>query len=123
MNMENKTTTIYDCINAIKEKIPTYKYNKKSASAYMLLLWFSHLDMCMPHVDRLNERLFDMPDELVFSALFKSVPRGRRFIKWDKGVKDKALSKKKEDAIKEMMDEHGFSKFEASTVYKRYIDS
>ena len=114
--------SIFDCINAVNEKIPTYKYHKKSASAYMLMLWLSQSEVCMPCIDRLNERLFDMPDELVFAALYKGIPKGKRFIKWDKGVKDKALTKKKEDAIKELMDNYGFSKFEAGTVYKRYID-
>lgn len=113
---------LFDCLNAINQKNPTYKYNKKDCSAYMLLLWLSHSDSCLDIVNKLNERLFEMPDEMVYAALYKGVPKGHRFIKWDKGIKDKDLTKKKESMVKSLMDEYGFSKFEAMTLYKRYID-
>lgn len=113
---------LFNCLNAINQKIPSYKYNKKDCTAYMLMLWLSHDRGCLPYIDKLNERLFEMPDELVFAALFKSIPNGKRFIKWDKGIKDKELTKKKEDIIKTLQDDYGFSKFEAKTLFKRYID-
>jgi len=121
--MQEKGPSIFDCINAVNEKIPTYKYNKKLAPAYMLLLWLSISETCMPCVDRINERLFEMPNELVFAALYKGIPKGKRFVKWPKkGTKNRGLSKKEEDIIKELMEEHGFSEFEAKTLFKRYID-
>jgi hypothetical protein len=113
---------LFSCLNAVNEKIPVYKYSKKDCSAYMLLLWLSHAEGCMPYLDKLNERLFGMPDELVFSALYKGIPRGKRFIKWDKGIKDKEYTKKKEAIIKALEEDHGFSSFEAKTLFKRYID-
>ena len=113
---------LFDCLNAINLKDPKYKYNKKDCSGYMLLLWMSHSPSCMPIVEKLNERLFGMSDELVFAALYKGIPRGKRYIKWDKGLKDKALGKKKESIIQGLMDTHEFSRFEAHTLFKRYID-
>lgn len=113
---------LFECLNAVNLKTPVYKYNKKDCSGYMLLLWLSHSPSCIEYVNKLNERLFDMPDELVFAALFKGIPRDKRFIKWDKGSKDKALTKKKEKIIQGLIDSHGMSKFEAHTIFKRYID-
>lgn len=63
-----------------------------------------------------------MPDELVYAALYKGISKGKRFIRWDKGIKDKALTKKKEKVIQALKDEYGFSDFEAKTLFKRYID-
>ena len=77
----------------------------------------------MPYIDRLNERLFNMPDELVFAALYKGIPKGKRFIKWDKKTKDgDKIIKKKESIITRLMEDYGFSDFEARTLFKRYID-
>jgi len=113
---------LFDCLNAINLKNSSYKYNKKDCSGYMLLLWLSHSPSCMEYVNKLNERLFNMPDDVVFAALYKGIPRSKRFIKWDKGVKDKSLLKKKQKIVQDLMDNHSFSKFEALTVFKRYID-
>ena len=113
---------LFECLNAINLKNPSYKYNKKDCSGYMLLLWLSHSPSCMPLVDKLNERLFSMSDEVIFAALFKGVSKDKRFIKWDKGIKDKKLTKKKEKIIQGLKDNHGMSEFEAHTLFKRYID-
>lgn len=113
---------LFDCLDAINKKNPTYTYNKKDCSGYMLMLWLSHSQGCMPYIDRLNEQLFNLPDELVFASLYKGVPKGNRFIKWDKGIKDKELTKKKEKIVNTLIEEYGFSKFEALTLFKRYID-
>lgn len=116
-----KETNLFDCLDAINKKIP-YTYKKKDCTAYMMLMWMSHNTECLPYVDRLNERLFEMPDDLVFAALYKGIPKANRFIKWDKGSKTSDITKKKEAIIKDIQDEHGFSKFEASTLFKRYVE-
>ena len=118
-----KEPNLFDTLNAINKKIPTYKYSKKHATGYMLMLWLSHSPECMPFVEKLNERMFTMTDEQIFAALFKGIPKNtRRFLKWDKGVKDKKLGKKKEDTIQQLKDEHGFSDYEARTIFKLYVD-
>lgn len=113
---------LFECLNAVNLKSPGYKYKKKDCSGYMLLLWLSHSPSCMEYIDILNERLFDIPDELVYAALFKGIPKSKRYIKWDKGLKDKAMGKKKERIIQDLKDVHGMSDFEAKTLFKRYID-
>jgi len=122
--MTDKKPSIFECINAVNDKIPTYKYDKKIAPAYMLMLWMSLNDGILPYIDKLNERLFEMPDKLVFSAMYKGIPKAKRFARWPaKSEKEKGLTEKKKKAIKELMDEHGFSEFEAKTLFKRYIDT
>lgn len=113
---------LFDCINAINHKNASYKYSKKDCSAYMLLMWFSHATDCLDIVNNINEHLFDIPDELVYHYLYKSVPAGNRFMKYDKGDKDKALLKKQKDLIQALMDEYEISKKEATMLFKRYLN-
>lgn len=113
---------LFDCIDAVTMKNPNYKYNKKDVSAYILLMWLSHNESLFPFVEKLNKHLFNMPDDLVFAALYKGSPKGKRFIRWDKGVKDKDLASKKKKVIQCIMDDYGLSEFEAKTLFVRYID-
>jgi len=111
---------LFDCLNAINNKNKSYQYDKKDVNAYMLMLWLSHDPDCLDILDKINERLFDIPDELVYTYLYNAVPQKRRFIKWDKGQKDK-LKKKEEEIIQGIIDEYGMSKYEATNLYNLYI--
>lgn len=121
MAAKKKPNKLFDCLNAINLKNPSYKYNKKDCSGYMLLMWFSHAQSCAEIVNNINNYLFDIPDEFVYTYLYKAIPKARRFIKWDKGTKDKKLLKREEKVIKELMDIYSMSKLEALTLFKRYI--
>jgi hypothetical protein len=102
-------------------KDKNYVYNKKDCSAFMLLLWYSHDISCMSIVEKVNNHLFRLSDEAVFKYLFKTVKKGKRYLKWDKGIKDKDLLKKENDIIDNMREEYGFSIREAKTFYSLYI--
>ena len=115
------TIPLFDCLNAINLKNPNYKYDKKDCSGYMLLMWFSHDKQCMPIVNTLNDHLFRLPDEAVYAYLYRHIPKGKKYLKWDKGVKDKDLLKKEQKIIQEMKDEWGFSNREAKMIYNLYI--
>ncbi len=121
MTVKKKPNKLFDCLNAINMKNPSYKYNKKDCSGYMLIMWFSHSQSCIKIVSKINKHLFDVPDEFVYTYLYKQIPKARRFIKWDKGIKDKKLLKKEEKIVKNIMDVYSFSKFEALTLFKRYL--
>jgi hypothetical protein len=112
---------LFDCLNAINLKNKSYQYNKKDVSAYMLLLWFSHDPDCIDIVDKINERLFDIPDEMVYHYLYEAVPQKRRFIKWDKGTKNKDLLKKERKIIDGLKEQYGFSEYEAKKLYVLYM--
>lgn len=112
---------LFDCLNAINLKNRKYVYNKKDCSAYMLLMWFSHDKSCMPLVDKINTHLFSMSDETVYKILFMGIPKGKRYIKWDKGDKDKKLLKKEEKLITLLKEEYGFSEIEATNHYRLYL--
>jgi len=111
---------LFDCLNAINHKNASYKYDRKHCSAYMLLMWFSHSQDCLGIVNKINKYLFDIPDELVYTYLYKSVPKGSRFIKYDKGDKNGTLSKKQQDTVRAIREEYGVSKKEALTIFKRF---
>jgi hypothetical protein len=87
----------------------------------MLLLWFSHDTECIDIVDKINENLFNIPDELVYCYLYDAVPQKRRFIKWDKGIKNKDLLKKERKIIDDLKETYGFSEYEAKKLYVLYI--
>jgi hypothetical protein len=117
-----KPNKLFDCIRAINEKNASYQYSKKDCSGYMLLMWFSHATDCVPIINEINAHLFDIPDELVYHYLYKSVPQGSRFIKYDKGTKDKALLVRQKKIIQTLQDEYEMSKQEATQTFKRYLN-
>lgn len=117
-----KPNKLFDCLNAINKKDPTYKYNKKDCNGHMLLMWFSHASDCIDIVNKINTHLYDIPDELVYYYLYKSVPKGNRWLKYDKGKKDKALLKRQRELIQSLQDEYEMSKKEATTLFKRYLN-
>ncbi len=115
------TNNLFKVLDAINLKNKNYKYNKKDCSAYMLLMWLSHNQQCIPYVEKINQYLFDLPDEMVYHYLYTSIPKGKKYIKWTKGTKDKKLLKKEEKILKELQDEYNMSEFEALYLYKMYI--
>ena len=117
----NQMSDLFACLNAINFKNKKYKYNKKDCSGYMLLMWYSHDKDCMGIVADINEHLFNLPDKLVFKYLFKRIPQKKRFLKWTKGVKDKKLLKKEEAVIQGWIDLYKFSRYEAETLFYRYV--
>jgi len=122
MPPEKKPSTLFDCINAINRKTKSYKYSKKDCSAFMLLMWFSHASDCIDFVNDVNHHLFDMPDELVYAYLYSAIPKGQRFLQYDKGIKDKELLKKQRDLVTALMDEYKMSKKEAIMILKGYLN-
>lgn len=78
-------------------------YDKKIVSAYLLSLWLSHDIKLLPIVNKINHLHFDLPDELIFKYYFHKVPKGRRFIKWDKKIITNKKVKKKIDNFREDM--------------------
>ena len=118
-----KPNKLFDCLNAINQKNASYKYSKKDCSGYMLLMWFSHASDCSDIINEINTHLFDIPDELVYHYLYKAVPQGNRFIKYDKGVKDKKLLVKQQKVVQALQDEYEMSKREALQLFKRYLNA
>ncbi len=112
---------LFKCLDAINLKNKNYKYTKKDCSGYMLLMWFSHNRSCMPFVEEINKYLFDISDEMVYSYLYRVIPKGKKYLKWDKGTKDKKLLKREEKVIKELTDIYGISDDEALMLFKLYI--
>ena len=112
---------LFDALNAINLKNRSYKYSKKDCNGYMLLMWYSHDRTCIDIVNQINSHLFRMTDEMIFKCLFDSIPKSKRFLKWDKGIKDKKLLKKEEKIIHQLKENHGFSEIEAMMLFKRYI--
>ncbi len=104
--------TIFDYLNQIYNKTTTLPYCPKTASPHMLALWLSHDESLLPIVDKLNEMLYNLPDEQVYNYLFSKIPKGRRFLKWTKKVKDEKFDPK------ELQDLYGYSKQEAK-LYRR----
>lgn len=95
--MKDKTT-IFDFLNSINNKTKL-EYNKKDLSSYMLSLWLSHSPDTIHIVNKINECLFTLPDELVYKYFMKSIPKKRRFIKWSQKEKKDVEKEKKIEEI------------------------
>jgi len=106
---ERKPNDLFGTLNAVCNKTQI-KYDKKLASAYMLSLWLSHEKELMFYVDKINNVMYNLPDELVFKYYMKKIPKKKRYIKW---IKKGKLSKKKTKKINELCDKYNISKKEA----------
>ena len=109
MAKPRKPNDLFGTINSINLKTPI-EYDKKEASAYMLLLWLSHDKDLRFYVDQINSLLFELPDELTYKYFYDKIPKKRRYIKW---IKKSNVEKEKQEQLVEFAREHGISKKEA----------
>jgi len=109
---ERKPNDLFGCLNAICNKKPPIIYDKKEASAFIIMLWLSHEYDLMPWVDKINTNklVFNVPDELTYKYFYDKIPKKKRFIKW---IKKSKLSESKEKELKELCDKYNISKREA----------
>lgn len=79
----SKEPNLFDYINAFfdKKDIP---YDKKKAGKYILVLWMSNDRESLEAVQTVCNKLFEIPDELVYQYLMEKIPRGKRWIKYPK---------------------------------------
>lgn len=107
---EKKPNDLFGTINSVCNKTPI-EYDKKEASAYMLLLWLSHERDLMYWVNIINPVLFSLPDKLVYKYFFDKLPKKNRYVKWI--AKDK--NEKRDKEIAALCDKYGISKKEAAS--------
>jgi len=110
---ERKPNDLFGTINSVCMKTPI-EYDKKEASAYMLLLWLSHDRDLMLWVNIINPVLFTLSsfsDKLVYKYFFNKLPKKNRYIKWI----PKDVNEKRDKEIKELCDKYGISKSEAAS--------
>jgi len=114
MAKESTGPTIFDYLNSFYNKTGKIYNPSDKISSYMLALWLSHDESLLPIVDKLNEMLYNLSDEQIYNYLYDKIPKGRRYIKWVKKVKDDKFDPKK------LQDLYGYSKQEAK-LYRRLI--
>ena len=105
-----KKNHLTEVLNAVTLKSPC-EYNPKDFSAFVLSLFLSEDPKLSRIVNEINQWQFNLPDELIFKYYVHTVPKGRRYLKFTKKSKE---AKDKDERIKQLMDEHGISKREAS---------
>ena len=114
MAKESTGPTIFDYLNSFYNKTGKIYNKEDKISSYMLAMWLSHDEGLLPVVDKLNEMLYNLPDEQIYNYLYDKIPKGRRYIKWTKKIKDDKFDPKK------LQDEFGYSKMEAK-IYRRLV--
>ena len=113
--------SLFTALDAINKKTK-YTYNKKDVNGYMLAMWLSHDKELCKIVDEMNHLVFELPDKLVFKYFQGRVPKKNRFLKWTK-KEGKKLTKKQEDMLQGLMDEHQLSKKAAMELMKTLQES
>lgn len=106
--------TIFDYMNSFFYKKGNIYNKDDKISSYMLCMWLSHDENLLPIIDKLNELLYNIPDEQVYNFLYNKIPKGRRYIKWVKKTKDDKFDPS------ELMEEYNISSSEAK-LYRRII--
>lgn len=107
---KKKSNHLTEVLNAVTLKTPC-EYKPKEFSAFVLSLFLSEDPKLSKIVNEINQFQFSLTDELIYKYYVEKVPKGRRYIKF---TKKSAVSKEKDEQIKQLMDEHGISKREAS---------
>ena len=107
---EKKKSHLTEVLNAVTQKTPC-DYNPKEFNAYILSLFLSEDRELCDIVNRINQYQFSLDDRLVFKYYVKTVPKKYRRISFTKKSKE---SEEKDKKIKQLMEEHGISKREAS---------
>jgi len=110
-----KKITLFDYLNQIYMKTSKYKYDKKTAAAYMLSLWLSHDKYLINIVHKICFLQFSLPDKVIYDYYFDRVPKGRRYIKWTKKTPEE---KQKLKDIKLLQEQYNISKREAKMTLK-----
>lgn len=111
MAKEQKPNDLFATLKSITQKTPIPEgYSKKHANSFILLLWMSEFIHLLPTINKINEYQHKLPDELVYKALYHSIPKGFRKFRWTKGRK---LTDKQKNDIKELTDMYNISEREA----------
>lgn len=106
---------IFTYLNAINYKKADVKYDKKLGNAYLLMLWLSHDKTLLKTLNKVNQYIFNLPDEVVYNYLYQAIPRGKRFLKWVK--KDKT---EKEETLEKELQVYNISKKEMM-LYNNFV--
>jgi hypothetical protein len=116
MTKEIEHPNMFDFMNQIFYKKKTYPYDKKICNSYLLLMWLSHDPQLMPYIHKINHLQWYVPDDTIYEYLMDVIPKGKRFIKWDKKT---AEDKKRQKKIEEIMSETRLSKREAMNLLNK----
>jgi len=92
--MKKDEVNLFTFLNQIQSKRRTVPYDKKIANAYILTLWLSHDKGLIGKVNDMNKFLFNLPDHVVYEYYMSIIPKGKRYIKWNKKIKDEAFEKR-----------------------------
>ena len=91
---------------------------KSVCNPYMLSMYLAHEKDLIGIVQEMNKIQFSLPEgreQIVFEYYFDKIPFGRRFIKWTKKTKE---DKKREEHIKEIVEELDVSELEADKILR-----
>jgi hypothetical protein len=116
MAKELEHPNMFDYMNQIFYKKRTYPYDKKIANSYLMLMWLSHDSSLISHIHKINYLQWYVPDDIIYEYLMDIIPKGKRFIKWDKKSPE---DKKRQKKIEEIMLESKLSKREAMRVLNK----
>ena len=103
-------------INQIQYKSRKHPYNKKTGSAYLTSLYFSHDDRLINMVNEINALQFQLDDVIIYEYYMSKVPKGKRYLPWTKKTPEQ---KKFAKAVNKLMEENGLSKRESIITQKQ----
>jgi hypothetical protein len=107
---------IFDFLNQIFYKRDKHPYDKKVAPAYMLSMWLSIDSSLSTIVGNINRLQFFLKDDIIYKYYYYAVPKGKRFLKWNKKTPEEKAFKKN---VEKLMEEFGLSKREAIITQKQ----
>lgn len=110
LKKKQEEPNLFTFLNQIYTKNEKFKYDKKSAPAYMLSMWLSHDNQFIKYVEKINHLQFNIPDEQIYKYYMSVIPKGKKFIKW---IKKTPEEKEFIKEVKKIVEETDLSKREA----------
>lgn len=102
MSKKKEEVNLFTFLNQIQSKKRTVPYDKKIANAYMLTQWLSHDKDLVDRVSRIAKYQYLLPDEVIYEYYMKSIPTGRRYIKWIKKRKEDEKTAKRIEKLQQL---------------------
>jgi hypothetical protein len=103
-----KDITLFTFIKQIQSKRRTVPYDKKIAPAFVLCLFLSMNKKYIEVVNRINQYMFVLPDEVIYEYLIKAIPQlpyDERYAKFIKKREEDDKTKERLDKIRKMYPE------------------
>lgn len=91
--------TVWDYINQICDKSDKIEFDSRIFNSYITAIHFSQDKNLIEIVNKIMPYIFTLDSKVVYNYFYNKIPKGKRWIKWPKKIKEKTI--KEMESLKE----------------------